>query len=418
MQTERRIQFKSAFIMCILASFVGGFAAFYCLSPAGENPSRANNPGNSATNNTVVNFQQGANAQLSISDQNRLLKEIGVREAPSQERKYTADEATNINVYAKANRSVVNINTKSIVRDPFFMMSETSEGSGSGSVIDREGHILTNFHVIKGTEFIGVTLASGMMYEASLVGADPQNDIAIIKVDAKPSELEPVTFGTSSDLLVGQRIFAIGNPFGLERTLTTGIISSLNRTLPARKKGTFVKGIIQIDAALNSGNSGGPLLDSNANIIGMNTAIANPSQTGENTGVGFSIPVNTIKQVIPQLIKFGKVIRADIGIELTWRTESGLGIARITEGGAAEKAGLRAIRLVREQQRRGPYIVERVRRDLDYADKIVSIDDKPVTTFDELATIVNGKKPGQSVNVKVIREGKAVTIPVVLGVEK
>ena len=167
-----------------------------------------------------------------------------------------------------------------------------SQGEGSGSIIDREGHVLTNFHVVEGANKVDVTLFDGNTYKAQLVGGDPSSDVAILKIDAPPESLFPVTFGSSSNLLVGQRVFAIGNPFGLERTLSTGIISSLDRSLPGRRGPRPMKSIIQIDAAINPGSSGGPLLDSHGRMIGMNTAIA--SKTGESVGVGFAIPVNTI----------------------------------------------------------------------------------------------------------------------------
>ncbi len=255
---------------------------------------------------------------------------------------YTPDEQVNINVYQRVNQSVVNITTRTL--DYSFMDVVPREGSGSGSVLDKEGHILTNFHVIEGAQQIRVTLANGTSYPAGLVGQDPSNDIAVLQIEAPAAELQPITWGDSAGLKVGQKILAIGNPFGLERTLTVGIISSLNRTLTSRNRRT-IKNIIQIDAALNRGNSGGPLLDSQSRLVGMNTAIA--SSTGENTGVGFAIPVNTIKRVVPQLIEFGHVTRPSLGIARVYQREDGLVIAAVTPGGPAETAGLRGFRLVR-----------------------------------------------------------------------
>jgi S1-C subfamily serine protease len=224
--------------------------------------------------------------------------------------------------------------------------------------------------------------------------------------------LFPVLLGDSTRLRVGQKIYAIGNPFGLERTMTVGIISSLNRSLPARS-GRTMKSIIQIDAALNRGNSGGPLLNSRGELVGMNTAIA--SSTGENTGVGFAIPVATIVRVVPQLIENGRVIRPDIGIMRVYQTESGLVIATLTPGGPAERAGLRGFRVVRNQRRNGGFLVEETRVDRSYADTIVAIDGKRVTSADEFLTIIEAKKPGDEVVVSVVREGRETEISVTLG---
>ena len=201
----------------------------------------------------------------------------------------------------------------------------SSEGEGSGVVLDRQGHILTNFHVVDGAREIQVTLYDGKTYDARVVGKDPATDVAVLKIEAPPASLFPVVLGNSAQLRVGQRVFAIGNPFGLERTLTTGIISSLDRSLPSRRSGRSLKSIIQIDAAINPGNSGGPLLDSHGRMIGMNTAIA--SKTGESAGVGFAIPVSTIARVVPQLIEKGRVRRPEAGIMRVYQTEQGLLIA-------------------------------------------------------------------------------------------
>ena len=213
-------------------------------------------------------------------------------------------------VYENVNRSVVNIVTKIPGTAGLLMFDNSQEGAGSGSVLDKRGNILTNYHVIEGAREIEVTLFDGSQHEARVVGRDISSDIAVLHIDAPPELLWPVYFGDSTRLKVGQRVFAIGNPFGLERTLTTGIVSSLNRTLPARNNRT-IKSIIQIDAAINPGNSGGPLLDSHGRLIGMNTAIA--SRTGQNTGVGFAIPVSNIARVVPELIEKGHVVRPETG---------------------------------------------------------------------------------------------------------
>ena len=240
-------------------------------------------------------------------------------------------------VYENVNRSVVNINTKSVRNDNFFSVDISSEGAGSGSVLDTRGHVLTNYHVVDGAKEIQVTLFDGKNYDATVVGKDELNDVAVLKIEAPPASLMPVVLGDSAHLKVGQRVYAIGNPFGLERTLTTGIISSLNRTLPTRSK-REIRSIIQIDAAINPGNSGGPLLDSRGRLIGMNTAIA--SSTGQSAGVGFAVPVGSIARVVPQLIERGRVIRPDAGISRVLQTEKGLVIATMIPKGPAEQAGL------------------------------------------------------------------------------
>ena len=326
--------------------------------------------------------------------------------------KLTAEEQNNIHVYETVNRAVVHITTRSVADETFLRLETPTEGSGSGSVFDSQGHILTNFHVVEEATQIQVTLYDGQSYRAQLVGHDPANDIAVLRIEAPTERLNPVRPGDSAQLKIGQKIFAIGNPFGLERTLTVGIISSLNRTLPTRNRRTM-KSIIQIDAALNQGNSGGPLLNSSGQLVGMNTAIA--SRTGQNTGVGFAIPVNTIKRVVPQLIRNGRIIRADIGITRVYQTDEGLMIARMTPGGPAEKAGLQGFRLLRRQNRRGPFVFEEARVDQSQADLIIAVDHRKIVTVDEFLTLIDQKKPGDQVTITVIRDRRKLDIPVVLG---
>ena len=331
------------------------------------------------------------------------------------ERNFTPEERTNIAVYEAVNRSVVNINTKATVATGLFLMEVPSEGAGSGIVLDRQGHVLTNFHVIEGAREIQAVLYDGSAHAARVVGIDPATDVAVLQLDAPEAILQPVTFGTSNDLRVGQRVFAIGNPFGLERTLTTGIISSLNRSLPT-KTGRTIKSIIQTDAAINPGNSGGPLVDSGSRLIGMTTAIA--SRTGQSAGVGFAIPVGTLTRIVPQLVQQGKVVRPEAGIARVYQSDAGLVVAELTPEGPAERAGLRGFRIVRERRRQGPFTVETSRVDRSGADLLVAVAGQAVRTADDFLSAVESRNPGDQVLITVEREGHRLDIPVILDAEK
>ncbi|HAW33007.1 MAG TPA: serine protease, partial [Planctomycetaceae bacterium] len=306
------------------------------------------------------------------------------------------EEEINVSVYEKLNKSVVHITTKSTKTDGFFLLEYDTEGAGSGAIIDQAGHILTNYHVIEDAQQVNVTLFNGKSYTAKFVGADAINDIAVIKIEEDAGILKPVTIADSSKLKVGQRVFAIGNPFGLERTMTCGIISSLNRSLKLRGNRT-IKSIIQIDAAVNPGNSGGPLINSHGQLIGINTAIA--SNTGQSSGVGFAIPSNLVSRVVPQLLTHGHMIHPEIGIQRVYETEQGLLVAKLTPGGPAETAGIRGPKIVR--QRRGLITIERV--DRGAADLIVAVDSRPVKTASDFLDYIESKKPGDTVTVSVLR---------------
>ena len=330
-------------------------------------------------------------------------------------RVFSGEEAVNIAVYEAVNRSVANINTKATVPSGLFFLEVPSEGAGSGIVVDKQGHILTNYHVVEGAKEVLVQLYDGSSHPAALVGFDPATDVAVIKVAAPEEVLYPVAFGSSHDLRVGQRVFAIGNPFGLERTLTTGIISSLNRSLPTRS-GRTVKSVIQTDAAINPGNSGGALVNSESRLVGMNTAIA--SRTGQSSGVGFAIPVGTLSRVVPQLIQKGKVIRPEAGITRVYQTDRGLLVASLTPDGSAERAGMRGFKVVREKRRQGPFLAEFERIDRRGADLIVAVDGVNVLTADDFLTAIESKNPGDRALIRVERENHALEIPVVLAAEE
>jgi S1-C subfamily serine protease len=326
---------------------------------------------------------------------------IGPAASPDALDELTPEERVNVAVYEACNRSVANINTKA-TNTSLFLVDVVQEGSGSGSVLDKQGHILTNYHVVDGAKDIDVTLFDSKSYPAKLVAKDVSSDVAILKIEASPDTLYPVRFGDSSRLKVGQRVFAIGNPFGLERTLTTGVISSLDRSLPV--KANRNKSFIQIDAAINPGNSGGPLLDSHGRLIGMNTAIA--SKTGQNTGVGFAMPVNLIARVVPELIATGHVTRPDTGIAKVYETERGLLIATLQPGGPAEQAGLRGFKIVREK--RGPFLTQTI--DRSTADLVVAVNGQPTISAEEFLAAIDRYHPGEDVTITVIREGREAQV--------
>ena len=391
---------KKAIVLCLLSAMLGGLAAYgWQHTPLMGSPSSAED---------ATTWPRPAAPQAGIDNG-------APNNAPATNLR-TPDEQVNVYVYQQVNRSVVNINTRGLSGDKFLMFDIVSEGEGSGTVIDRTGHVLTNYHVVEGAREIRVTLYDGKAYDARLVGGDPNTDVAVLKIDAPAETLFPVIFGSSTDLLVGQRVFVIGNPFGLERTLAIGIISSLNRSLPGRHGRRSLRSIIQIDAAINPGNSGGPLLDSRAKMIGMNTAIA--SKTGVSAGVGFAIPVNTIARVVPQLIRHGRVRRADSGIARVFQIDRGLLILTLVPGGPAERAGLHGPRIETRQKRQGPFVTEQKMVNLAAADMIVAVDGRPTKTADEFLEAVEAKQPGDQIVITVIRNGRQKQVPLRLDAAK
>ena len=325
----------------------------------------------------------------------------------------TADEKNNIEVYQTATKGVVNI-TSIILEQDFFQRLIPREGSGSGAIIDKRGYILTNNHVIKDAQRIEVTLADGSKWPGRLIGTDPDNDLAIIQIKAPPEKLHVLPLGNLNNLQVGQKVLAIGNPFGLSETLTTGIISSLGRSIRSQN-GTLIEDLIQTDAAINPGNSGGPLLDSEGKIIGINTAIFSP--TGASVGIGFAIPVDTAKRIIPELIEKGYVAHPWIGVtlfplipgiakSLDLKVERGVLIAEVLRGGPADKAGLRgSTRTVQVGNALLPV----------GGDVVVALNEETVTAPEELIRMIRKYRPGDRITLKILRNGKFINIPVVLG---
>ncbi|HEY0080357.1 MAG TPA: trypsin-like peptidase domain-containing protein [Pyrinomonadaceae bacterium] len=315
------------------------------------------------------------------------------------------DERNNIEVYKTVSPGVVFITSTSMSRD-FFDYGERS-GTGSGSVIDKEGHILTNFHVIEGAQRLSVNFGGDKNYPAREVGRDPDTDLAVIKVEGAPRELlHVVPFADSDRLVVGQKVLAIGNPFGLDRTLTTGVISGLQRPIQARN-GRQIEGAIQTDASINPGNSGGPLLDSQGRMIGINSQILSPA--GGSVGVGFAVPVNIAKRVVPQLIKNGVVLRPKLGIgtynvkevrtQVELPVEEGVGVLQVIPGGAAAAAGLRGL----QQTADGDVVL---------GDIIVAIDGERVSDRNDLFRILDKHQINDTVQVEIVRNGRRQTVSV------
>lgn len=383
-------------IGCCCSAVLGGLVALSFHQTQWLKPADAEERG--ASDKTV------ARASFSI-EENRTFAPTNLPPVYNREG-LTPDEAVNVAVYEAINKSVVNINTKS-THSAALIFDVHAEGTGSGSIIDKLGHIVTNFHVIADANDVVVTLYDGKQYDASFVGADPDNDCAVIRIKAPPEMLHPVALGDSNKLRVGMRCFAIGNPFGLERTLTSGVVSSLDRSLQIRGNRS-VKQIIQIDASINPGNSGGPLLDTHGRLIGINTAIA--SKTGQSAGVGFAIPASLVTRIVPELIRHGKVIRPEIGVRL-FETERGLMVAQLQPNGPAEKAGLKGPKMVRK--RTGPFVVERA--DREAADLIVAVDGDEVKTQDDFLSAIEKKHPGDQVALTIIREGRRSNVTVTLG---
>src|SRR5262245_12791813 len=405
---------KNLFVCCLASALVGGMVAAWLVTdhpgawPASP-VAHAQEPLGNSPVGAGVDFAANQDQARGVRPDPKLLAPSALAADPS----LTQEELTNIRVYEGGNRGVVNILTKVVSYGRFFMLPQDGEGAGSGSVIDKQGHILTNNHVIEDAKEIQVTLPSGKSYAAELVGADASQDVAVLKIDAPANELFPIPIGKSDNLRVGQRVYTLGNPFGLEGTLTTGIISNLNRTLPSRTEGREMKSIIQTDAAMNPGNSGGPLLDTHGRMIGINVAIA--TKTGQSAGLGFAIPVNRIRQIVPDLIKYGKVNRADIGIVQVAETPKGLEIVETNKGGAAAKAGLHGWKLVTKQVKRGPLAYNVEQKDRSSADVIVAVDDHPVESASTFVDSIEQHRPGEQIVLTVLRGGQTVQVPVTLG---
>lgn len=308
-----------------------------------------------------------------------------------------AEELKTISVFEKAAQSVVYITNTAVRRDIWSLNTfEVPQGSGSGFIWSRQGHIVTNYHVIYGADSIQVVLDDQSTRDARIVGVDPDHDLAVLQITGKANTLMPLKIGTSQDLRVGQRVLAIGNPFGLDHTLTTGVVSALGRSIKSVNDRT-IENAIQTDAAINPGNSGGPLLNSAGELIGVNTQIVSPS--GAYAGIGFAVPVDIVKRVVPQLIQYGKVIRPGLGISLIpdsiagrWGIK-GIVIAKVLPGSMADKAGLQGLK-------------ETATGRIRLGDVIISIDGEAIRTYDDLARLLDRYNVGDRIKLGIRRNGK------------
>ena len=318
-----------------------------------------------------------------------------------------ADELANIDIFKKASPSVVHITSLGAQRDLFSpTVQRVPRGTGTGFVWDDQGHIVTNFHVIQGATGARVTLADQSSYDASLVGAFPDRDLAVLRIAAPKNKLPPLAVGSSRDLLVGQRVYAIGNPFGLDQTLTVGIVSALNREIESFNQRT-IRGVVQTDAAINPGNSGGPLLDSAGRLIGVNTQIASPS--GASAGIGFAIPVDEVNRIVPRLIRDGRFVRPALGVSAgspalarALNLPRGVALVQVAAGSAAAKAGLIPFR-------------RDARGDIQAGDVITAINDEAIGDVDSMLNQLERHQPGDTVTLTLWRSGQTRRQAVVLG---
>ncbi|MEM6972373.1 MAG: trypsin-like peptidase domain-containing protein [Pseudomonadota bacterium] len=317
-------------------------------------------------------------------------------------------EESRIALFEQARDSVVSISTSDRRINPFTRrVTERRRGQGSGFVWDAAGHIVTNDHVIAGVSRARVGLADGRTIEARLIGRDPSNDLAVLRIETGEIRPPPIPIGTSDDLAVGQSVLAIGNPFGLDWTLTSGIVSALERDLPI-DGGRVIRDVIQTDAAINPGNSGGPLLDSAGRLIGVNTAIYSPS--GSNAGIGFAVPVDTVNRIVPRLIAEGRYAPPSIGIGVDRRAQrlarlmriDGVMVMSVEPGSPAEAAGVRAAEIARDGRVRA-------------GDTLVEIDGRRVRTAQEVVSLLSGRRPGEEVEIVLFRDGETrrLVLPVV-----
>jgi S1-C subfamily serine protease len=379
---------RNRFAFALVSAIAGALASFVLLTCR----SRDSSPGQAVAAPSIASI-----ATPQIAAQPTLSLSAGSR---------TEDERNTIAVFKKTAKACVFVTQRQVVMDFFGGAAhDVPAGSGSGFIWDAEGHVVTNFHVVANAERLTVTLHDQQTFVAKVVGVEPRKDIAVLRIDAPKEVLVPIDrYPGALELQVGQKVVAIGNPFGLDQTLTTGVVSALGRQVEGIG-GVKIREMIQTDAAINPGNSGGPLLDSTGRLIGMNTMIF--SRSGSSAGIGFAVPGQTITRIVPQLIKTGRVEQVGLGVEIDpqQRIErrldiQGLVIIAAVSGSSAEKAGIVGL--------------ERTARGIKLGDVLVAIDDKPVATYDDLYGILDGRRAGETVKVKLLRDRKTIEVQLTL----
>lgn len=416
--THRHLFFSTITTVIITAAAVLGAQKIFSWWN-GSQPQEAAPQSSEDASKNAVSLQTAPNNQSSQGDGSQFLQSQTLVAAPAVT--YTADEQQNISVYQQFNEAVVNITTQVMGMNWFFEPIAEDGGSGSGSIIDSRGYVITNVHVIEKATKIYISLYDGSQYEGRVIGSDVESDIAVLKFDPpKDLVLKTIQFGDSEKLKVGQKVIAIGNPFGFERTLTTGIVSALGRPIK-NSNNIIIRGMIQTDASINPGNSGGPLLDTAGNMIGINTMIY--SSSGSNAGIGFAVPASTARRVVSDLLQYGKVRRGAIQASLVQMSRAiadyarldisqGILVSETTRGGNADKAGIKggtqAVRYGNSRNARTFYIG---------GDIIVGIDGVQVATYSDYYSMLENKRPGDTVTVTIHRNKKNYDCKVVLAEE-
>jgi S1-C subfamily serine protease len=405
--TKSQVIFFTVFGIAVTAVFSIAISA----SLINKKSSGAKQPETQAASEPVVSIPEEINSLQELSD--TVLNSVQI----STDMTYTMDEKQNIGVYEKCSPAVVNINTQVTGVNWFLEPIVQDGGSGSGSIIDKRGYVLTNVHVIKGASKIYVSLSDGTQYEAQIIGQDADSDLAVIKFEPpRGTELTTIAFGDSAKLKVGQKVIAIGNPYGFDRTMTTGIISALGRPLKDASTNRIIRNMIQTDTAINPGNSGGPLLDTNGNMIGINTMIY--SNSGSSAGIGFAVPAETAVRVASDLLKYGKVRRGTLELSVVQLNNTianyanldiarGLLVSRTTKGGNAEKAGIvQGTQAVRYGY--GNTIIYLG------GDIITKIDNITISSIADYYSALESKRPGDTVSVTLHRNGKNREVKIIL----
>ena len=412
--------FLSSIATGIITALLVSVICINVLSPKASSTATESNKSTAVQDSSEDIESEAISTDSSLQGDTLLLETNTPALKVSNNTNYTQDESQNIAVYEKCNEAVVNITTQVMGLNWFLEPVITSSGSGSGSIIDKRGYVVTNVHVIEKASVINISLADGSTYEGKVVGKDVESDIAVLKFDPPASvELKTIAFGDSENLKVGQKVIAIGNPFALERTMTTGIISGLGRPIQ-ESENVIIRNMIQTDAAINPGNSGGPLLDSQGRMIGINTMIY--SSSGSSSGIGFAVPISTARRVVSDLIKYGKVNRGVMMLSLVQNTsriasiagygvKTGMIISRVKSGSQAESAGLQG---GTQAVQYGTFNAKTIYLG---GDVITGIDNLSVSTLAGYYAALEDKRPGDTITVTVYRNKKYVKIQVKLEAE-